>query len=154
MFCYQRNRDIKQVALGDTASVLNTMLYQFYSLPTSGYVTWHQIIPLFRDMYFKSTNIHWGLFQCNATSIELSSRWAGIQKRTSLMSTEMKRGKKLCIAKCLHRILLFSLHIKLEREVILSEGSNQVTRPILRKHESLDLTTSMSNSTAIFFPLW
>lgn len=48
-----KRRDIKQVASGDMASVLNTILYQLHSLPKSG-----NVIPLLRDMYFKSTNIH------------------------------------------------------------------------------------------------
>ena len=66
----------------------------------------------------------------------------------------MKTGEKLCIAKCFCRITLVNLHIKLEEEIILSEGQTvQATSPILRKCENLDLIYSTSNSRAIFFPL-
>lgn len=107
-----------------TRSILNTMLDQLFS-PTlkNGDVTWHQVIPLPRDMYFKSTDNPWELFECDATSVELGSEEQGSTKACTDAYRNGVGGEKLCIAIC--GIILGSLHTRWKREVILSEAPKE-----------------------------
>lgn len=81
---------------------------------TSCTVSWCLLTPGFSTLsgyVFQVYRYPLSSWDCDATSRELGSRWAGVQERPTLMFMEMRAGGRWGIAKCLCRIT-FSLHTK------------------------------------------